>query len=191
MSCVEFLTERMLTTFFKKCQAVDAEWMETVPAALNEIHWGEGLQLHLHSSDFSTGQFQAFRAAQLASWFGTQLFPCCGGSLGIYQRALRAGVKRLVLWELTFRHRSPRWIWPYASGNHFEHQTNHLNSLGLAGQSGACIPKRKSRSFSLHLQRCAGLAALVCKLKVAWESSPLPLSTQGTWDTNRQLFNFI
>ena len=75
--------------------------------------------------------------------------------------------------------------------NHFEHQTNSVNSLGLAGQSGACIPEGKSSSFSLHLQKCAGLAALVCKLKVAQESSPLPLSTQGTWDTDRQVFNFI
>lgn len=75
--------------------------------------------------------------------------------------------------------------------NCFEHQTNSLNTLGLAGHWTACIPERKSRSFSLLIQGCAGLAVLVCKLKVAWESSPLPLSTQGTWDTNRQIFNFI
>lgn len=95
------------------------------------------------------------------------------------------------LQELTLRHLHPRWIWPSASVNHFEQKTNSLNSLGHAGQSSACIPERKSRSFTLHLQRWAGLATLICKLKVAQESSPLPLSTQGTWDTNRQIFSLV
>lgn len=95
------------------------------------------------------------------------------------------------LQELTLRYLSPHWIWTSASVNHFEHQTNSLNSLGHAGQSSACIPERKSRSFTLHLRRWAGLAALICELKVAWESNPLPLTTQGTWDTNRQIFNLV
>lgn len=75
--------------------------------------------------------------------------------------------------------------------NHFKYEIHSLNSLGFSGKSNTCIPERKSKSLSLHLQRCAGLAALACKCQDAGESHPLPLSTQGTWDTNGQILNFI
>lgn len=48
----------------------------------------------------------------------------------------------------------------------------------------------KSGLFSLHLQRCAGLAAFTCKWKIAGESSPLPLSIWGTWHKNWQILLF-
>lgn len=97
-SWAEFLLEGMLIISFNNCQAVVAEWMHTVPKALNKIHWGEDLQIYLHFSDFSAGQFQA-----LTSWFGSQLSPFCKGNLGIWRRAPRSRCQNTGAARINFK----------------------------------------------------------------------------------------